>query len=435
MTNRGIGNCWKALPDQEKKVWEVRAKKAKAEHKEMYPNYRFKPVHNKNKNKNKKEKLPTDEPDERRCEEVAQLLLEGKKGEELAAAVQRLDLHRKRDVTGSLSPMPFAAPLGMSSAPSHLKHRRSSSVPPSIPMQWDAWSQVYNPIAIPTVPSLALGYSPSRPASPVNNIARLHRGQEIALRRPSSAGPSYLNTWAPAAPFSLSDLQHDTEPLPDIDTTLFNPNFFTQNADFSSLSAPQPTVAFGGIGQVMTDPNSSWAQVDHTANPALGLSISPLEGSADPLTSALSSASSAFPYSAITPADGLQSMPWQAHDERAPSASPSGYSTTPPPDFEGHADMGLGLYATPVDPSQECITQWQQQQQSGVMPTDGAVGHDGFVYSHEADYIDPHAHLRDYAYGVEQYSANANCALESEGYTFTDPSMHYAHHPVEIPQF
>ncbi|KIP07231.1 hypothetical protein PHLGIDRAFT_89850, partial [Phlebiopsis gigantea 11061_1 CR5-6] len=94
-TNHGslskiIGNCWKALPEQEKKIWESRAKKAKAEHKEMYPHYRFKPVHNKNKNKDKKSKAPVDEPDERRCEEVAQLLLEGKKGDELAAAVRRL---------------------------------------------------------------------------------------------------------------------------------------------------------------------------------------------------------------------------------------------------------------------------------------------------------------------------------------------------------
>ncbi|KAI0084079.1 high mobility group box domain-containing protein, partial [Irpex rosettiformis] len=51
-TNHGslskiIGNCWKALPEAEKKVWDARSKKAKAEHQKMYPNYRFRPVHNK----------------------------------------------------------------------------------------------------------------------------------------------------------------------------------------------------------------------------------------------------------------------------------------------------------------------------------------------------------------------------------------------------
>ncbi|TFK95839.1 high mobility group box domain-containing protein, partial [Pterulicium gracile] len=51
-TNHGslskiIGNCWRSLPPNEKRVWEQRAKTAKAEHKIAHPDYRFRPVHNK----------------------------------------------------------------------------------------------------------------------------------------------------------------------------------------------------------------------------------------------------------------------------------------------------------------------------------------------------------------------------------------------------
>ncbi|KAJ4473837.1 hypothetical protein J3R30DRAFT_735506 [Lentinula aciculospora] len=41
-----IGNCWKLLPDEEKAVWYRKASAEKAKHKDMYPDYRFRPVHN-----------------------------------------------------------------------------------------------------------------------------------------------------------------------------------------------------------------------------------------------------------------------------------------------------------------------------------------------------------------------------------------------------
>ena len=120
------GNCWRALPLEEKRVWEVRAKHAKADHKIQYPEYKFRPVHNKNKDKTKKEKAPVTVEDERRCEEVAQLLLEGKKGEELAAAVRDLD---SRSDTRERSP--GAGPALFVHQQQHQQplHRRSSSVP------------------------------------------------------------------------------------------------------------------------------------------------------------------------------------------------------------------------------------------------------------------------------------------------------------------
>lgn len=195
-------------------MWEARAKKAKAEHKEMYPNYRFRPVHNKNKSKQKKDKMPLDEPDERRCEEVAQLLLEGKKGDELLAAVRRLDLDRHQPSSSSASPMLAPYPQLAMPAPMYplYHHRRSSSAPPG---------HYHGPIAVPTLDFFP-SHASSRADTPVSNIARAYRD----IRRPSSAGPSYYMDWTmPAAPVTLDSLQPDNEPLPDVNTDFFNPGF------------------------------------------------------------------------------------------------------------------------------------------------------------------------------------------------------------------
>ncbi|KAG6897063.1 hypothetical protein C0992_004382, partial [Termitomyces sp. T32_za158] len=209
-TNHGslskiIGNCWRSLPLEEKKVWEVKAKHAKAEHKARYPDYRFRPVHNKNKEK-KKDKMLTTPEDDRRCEEVAQLLLEGKKGDELAAAVRRLDLMR----TGT----PPAAPF--------FPQRRPSSVP----LPNDHYPYFNHGIAIPNAPFM----SSSRPGSPLDSIARQQQRMMLGNRRASSARPVF-RSWTLPLP-SMAQVQRGHSPLPDVDTSLFNPNFFGENSSF-----------------------------------------------------------------------------------------------------------------------------------------------------------------------------------------------------------
>ena len=199
-----IGNCWRALPLEEKRVWEVKAKHAKAEHKQMYPNYRFRPVHNKNKERKPKATIPAE--DEKRCEDVAQLLLEGMKGEELAAAVKRLDHIRS------------TTPLNLP--------RRPSSVP--LPHAF--------PISIPALPFV----DPSRPSSPQYMIPPRY----TLPRRPSSAAPSLSRSWT--APFTN---HREPSPMPEINASLFNgsyldctfPSSGTQlDASFVSFTTPYP---------------------------------------------------------------------------------------------------------------------------------------------------------------------------------------------------
>jgi hypothetical protein len=192
-------------------VWEVKAKHAKAEHKVRYPEYRFRPVHNKNKDKKKEKPAPSAE-DERRCEEVAQLLLEGKKGDELAAAVRSLDRKRGEDDP----PRHYYHPPPLPAHPVR-GHRRSSSVP--LPTDYATF------MAVPTLPFLTL----SRPDSPVGNISRSTRVM-LGQRRASSARPSVARAWTWP---SMPPIQHDDEPLPEPDTSLFEQSFLESNFSFS----------------------------------------------------------------------------------------------------------------------------------------------------------------------------------------------------------
>ena len=157
---------------EEKRVWEIKAKHAKAEHKQMYPNYRFRPVHNKSKETKPKTLIPTE--DERRCENVAQLLLEGMKGEELATAVERLDRMR-------------------STTPINLPRRLSS-----VPLPNSSF-----PIAIPALPFI----EPSRPHSP--RAQQMIHPRCTLPCRPSSVGPSLYRSWT--EPFTVL---RDPSPCP-----------------------------------------------------------------------------------------------------------------------------------------------------------------------------------------------------------------------------
>ena len=218
-TNHGslskiIGNCWRALPLEEKRIWEIKAKQEKEAHSKRYPGYRFRPVHNKNKDKKKAKAAATPE-DEQRCEEVAQLLLEGMKGDKLAAAIRKLD--EKKIVTPTPQPQhqPFYPP------------RRPSSVP--LP------DSRFHPIALPSVSFFA---QTSRSASPVHNISRSAR-MIIGQRRPSSALPHFgrlswgvddipMPSFVPPSGFyspPQSLLQRDESPLPEFDTSLFEETF------------------------------------------------------------------------------------------------------------------------------------------------------------------------------------------------------------------
>lgn len=114
-----IGLTWQNLPNEERQVWHAKAKTALDDHKRRFPSYAFRPTHTKGKGGTEKRKVREVGPkDVKRCEKIAELLVEGKKGEELDAAIQEFDRTHVPEVVTR-----FEAPL------TARMYRRSSSAP------------------------------------------------------------------------------------------------------------------------------------------------------------------------------------------------------------------------------------------------------------------------------------------------------------------
>ncbi|THU93223.1 hypothetical protein K435DRAFT_197172 [Dendrothele bispora CBS 962.96] len=85
-----IGLTWQNLPEEEKMVWHAKARVKLDEHKRKFPEYTFRPLHSKAKNEKRKVR-EVGRKDLKRCAKIAELLVEGKKGEELDMAIQEFD--------------------------------------------------------------------------------------------------------------------------------------------------------------------------------------------------------------------------------------------------------------------------------------------------------------------------------------------------------
>ncbi|KAJ6511790.1 hypothetical protein DFH09DRAFT_1374365 [Mycena vulgaris] len=120
-----IGLTWQNLPEDERRVWHAKAREAGEEHRRKFPTYAFRPAHRRASpgggggDKDARRKVRehgVDDP--RRCEKIAELLVEGKHGSELDAAVHEFDRHRVAPVVARFEP-PVTATT----------YRRSSSAP------------------------------------------------------------------------------------------------------------------------------------------------------------------------------------------------------------------------------------------------------------------------------------------------------------------
>lgn len=234
------GEYWRQLPLEQKRVWEVKAKQEKAAHKAMFPDYRFRPVHSKHKRKagtpeSKSEmddsSMPKDRQssiadDDRRCEEVAQLLLEGKDGEDLAKAVRELDIARGRELGLSLG-----ASQGLEPDEAYDYNVDSDSRSPSFD------------------PEPTRGYNPDgnrRVPSTINNISNLHM--------PTSVHPPYgmdfsvqntTETFFPPNNAMAFARRPSSVPLPLPNAEWFaNPNPFMASAAASGGIAPSAVPPF-----------------------------------------------------------------------------------------------------------------------------------------------------------------------------------------------
>lgn len=91
------GITWAILPPHERDIWYAKAKVLADEHKKQWPGYTFKPIYPKEKPEKRKVK-EVGQRDQKRCEKIAALLVEGKKGAELDAAIKEFDRHHVPEV-------------------------------------------------------------------------------------------------------------------------------------------------------------------------------------------------------------------------------------------------------------------------------------------------------------------------------------------------
>ncbi|KAG2074620.1 hypothetical protein BDR04DRAFT_1092809 [Suillus decipiens] len=114
-----IGLTWQNMPHDERQIWHAKAKKALEDHRRKWPQYAFRPSHTKAKGGSEKRKVREVEPkDMKRCAKIAELLVEGKKGQELEDAIQEFDRTHVPEVVTR-----FEAPITART------YRRSSSAP------------------------------------------------------------------------------------------------------------------------------------------------------------------------------------------------------------------------------------------------------------------------------------------------------------------
>ncbi|KAL4079692.1 hypothetical protein J3A83DRAFT_4211757 [Scleroderma citrinum] len=114
-----IGLTWQNMPHDERQIWHAKAKKALEEHRKKWPQYAFRPSHSKSKGTSEKRKVREVEPkDLKRCAKIAELLVEGKKGAELDAAIQEFDrTHVPEIITRFETPITARSFRRSSSAP------------------------------------------------------------------------------------------------------------------------------------------------------------------------------------------------------------------------------------------------------------------------------------------------------------------------------
>ncbi|KZV98224.1 hypothetical protein EXIGLDRAFT_701732 [Exidia glandulosa HHB12029] len=238
-----IGLCWRNLSFEERAIWDEKAKVALEEHKAKYPTYKYRPA------PPRREDSTTAKPttpskraaaggkitqivspaalharSERKAEDVAKLLLEGKRGDELEGAFKELEREREVQAPYPASPTPAFAHNGVLGFYPHLQHRRSSSAPPTE----HAFS--FNP---GHRNSIVFAHADFSTAGPRASLAV----RSLALEHPMGTfGASPANMMDTSSPPSLMTL--DTSGAPSsIAADLFGA--FTQNPFATDASLPQ----------------------------------------------------------------------------------------------------------------------------------------------------------------------------------------------------
>ncbi|KAJ3740377.1 hypothetical protein DFH05DRAFT_399797 [Lentinula detonsa] len=214
-----IGLTWQNLPEDERQVWHSKAKAALDDHRRKFPQYAFRPLHSKAKGGTEKRKVrEVGQKDMKRCAKIAELLVEGKKGQELDAAIQEFDKYHVPEMVTR-----FEAPI------TERTFQRSTTT------------------AVKIEDSDAIDTTPARPSrsttrSPQMRSSSADRSTTYAQSRSESPGPPPLVDRDQAERYLLSQLSSTGIPprspqtsdssfnFPSVGDSLLPPHMFSLNA-------------------------------------------------------------------------------------------------------------------------------------------------------------------------------------------------------------
>ncbi|KAG2129818.1 uncharacterized protein EDB93DRAFT_1181538 [Suillus bovinus] len=210
-----IGLTWQNMPHDERQIWHAKAKKALEDHRRKWPQYAFRPSHTKAKGGSEKRKVREVEPkDMKRCAKIAELLVEGKKGQELEHAIQEFDRTHVPEVVTR-----FEAPITARA------YRRSSSAP------------IDNPET--KKPFLSSSSAPRRVRSTSSHpsLSSTWKSQYDDLpRRSDGLASEHCLDISASSPFIPSDYSFPVKPQPSLE---FDPFMFDVAFGNSIASASQ----------------------------------------------------------------------------------------------------------------------------------------------------------------------------------------------------
>nr|VWO94160.1 Prf1 [Ganoderma boninense] len=252
-----IGKCWKALPREERQVWEAKAIVALAEHRKKYPDWRFKPAANAlakvkdgpRKRGNRKGRGQSEKEErsrEKRCAKIADLLVAGKTGSDLAAAVEQYDCETGRGRRPKDEGAGAGAPASASAEPPQVvgegNGRGGPAVAEGVNQNIKACPVVGLPV--PSAPALTvatdgLDVKPLAPRSAVDG--RFKVPLTAMFKRSSSAPAPRARTPSGELPAFLSHRR---------DSFSAAPSSFSRATSFEASGPTREEIAEVGFGSV-----------------------------------------------------------------------------------------------------------------------------------------------------------------------------------------
>ncbi|KAG2017277.1 specific transcriptional repressor [Coprinopsis cinerea AmutBmut pab1-1] len=239
-----IGMTWKNLSEAERQVWHAKAKVAQEEHRRKFPKYAFRPQQTKSKGgTTEKRKVREVEPkDLTRCKKIAELLVQGKKGDDLKAEIEEFDKHHVPQIITR-----FEAPI------TERTFQRSSSAP--IP---DTEVTAANKSFLPKSPAAkprkvrSTSAQPTRCATPVQQVEPQQTQPAPMKQEPSFdfSTFSFETAASPASPFPCDPIAEQAAPTTFTGEPSFNPNltintnFMEQWSQCSSPVTPEASTDF-----------------------------------------------------------------------------------------------------------------------------------------------------------------------------------------------